>query len=48
MMPLTAAAHFVEWPDTHRDDADLAGENDRVPIRMQSGLELIEEKKISK
>jgi hypothetical protein len=37
--------HFIEWPDTHRDDADLARENDRVPIRTQSNLELIEEKK---
>jgi hypothetical protein len=36
--------HFVEWSDTHRVDADLAGKNDRVPISWQRKLELIDEK----
>jgi hypothetical protein len=36
MMPLTAAIHFVEWSDIHRADADLARENDRVPIPRQT------------
>src|SRR3954465_15488906 len=35
MMPLTAATHFSEWPDTHRAGVDLARENDRVPIQRQ-------------
>jgi len=45
MMPLTAATYFGSWSDTHRADADLARKNDRVPIRKQRKLELIEEKK---
>ena len=45
MVPLMAATHFVKWPGTHRDDADLARKNDRVPIRKQCNLELAEEKK---
>src|ERR1700688_3845350 len=44
MMPLTAAAHFVKWPGTHRDDADLGGKFDRVPIWKQCNLKLVEGK----
>jgi hypothetical protein len=44
MMPLTAATHFVKWPDTHRDDADLGAKSDRVPIWKQCNLELVKKK----
>jgi hypothetical protein len=47
MMPLTAATHFWAIADTHRVDASLAAQNDRVPCRRQSNLELFKENKFS-
>src|ERR1700704_3356443 len=48
MKPLTAATHiFGLWSDTHRADADLLRQNDRLLFRRQCNLELIAKNKIS-
>src|SRR5260370_22879119 len=41
MMPLTATTHVGSWSDTHRTDADLARQNDRVRSwrQMQIGTD---------